>query len=51
MIISLKEYKDEVIYFSLFDILIKKVGPNRDIYLEDIDRVCDIFEEFFKAKM
>ena len=37
MIISLKEYKDEVIYFSLFDILIKKVGPNRDIYLEDID--------------
>ena len=37
MIISLKEYKDEVIYFSLFDILIKKVAPNRDIYLEDMD--------------
>ena len=34
MIISLKEYKDEVIYFSLFDVVIRKIAPNRDIYLE-----------------
>ena len=28
-----------------------RIGNIGEIYLEDIDRVCDIFEEFFKAKM
>lgn len=37
MIISLKEYKDEILYYSLFDVLIKKVATNRELYLEDLD--------------
>ena len=28
-----------------------RVGNIGEIYLEDIDKVCDIFEEFFRTKM
>ena len=28
-----------------------RIGNIGEIYLEDIDRVCDIFEEFFRTKM
>ena len=37
MIIKLTEYKDPAIYTNFFDVVIKKVAVNRDIYLEDLD--------------
>lgn len=37
MIIKLTEYKDPAIYMNFFDVVIKKVAVNRDIYLEDLD--------------